>query len=87
MAAADSEKSIPKDIAALNFEDALKELEDIVQTLESGEGGLDDAIRSYERGVALKRHCEAKLQEAQARVEKVVPGGDGDIDLEPSETD
>ncbi len=87
MATADSEKSISKDIAALNFEDALKELEDIVQTLESGEGGLDDAIHSYERGVALKRHCEAKLKEAQERVEKVVLGADGEIDLKPSETD
>ena len=87
MAAAESEKAMPKDIAARNFEDALKGLEDIVQTLESGEGGLDDAIRAYERGVALKRHCEAKLQEAQARVEKVVPGADGEIDLEPAETD
>ena len=87
MATADSENPIPKDIANLSFEDALKELEDIVQTLESGEGGLDDAIRSYERGVALKRHCEAKLQEAQERVEKVVLGADGEIDLEPSETD
>jgi len=87
MAVVDSEKSIPKDIAGLNFEDALKELEDIIQALESGDGGLDDAIRSYERGVALKQHCEAKLQEAQARVEKVVLSADGDIDLEPSELD
>ena len=87
MAIVDSETSIPEDIAGLNFEDALKELEDIVQTLESGDGGLDDAIRSYERGVALKQHCEAKLQEAQARVEKVVLSADGDIDLEPSEID
>ena len=87
MVVADSEKSIPKDITGLNFEDALKELENIVQKIESGDGGLDDAIRSYERGVALKQHCEAKLQEAQARVERVVLGADGDIDLEPSEID
>ena len=65
MVVADSEKSIPKDITGLNFEDALKELEDIIQALESGDGGLDDAIRSYERGVVLKQHCEAKLQEAK----------------------
>ena len=87
MATADSENPIPKDIANLSFEDALKELDDIVQTLESGEGGLDAAIRSYERGVALKQHCEAKLQEAQARVEKVVSSPDGGINLEPSEID
>ena len=87
MAVADSEKLIPKDITGLNFEDALRELEDIVQTIESGDGGLDDAIRFYERGVTLKQHCEAKLQEAQARVEGIVLGADGDIDLKPSEID
>jgi len=87
MVVADSKKSIPKDIAGLNFEDALKELEDIVQTIESGDGGLDDAIRSYERGVALKQHCEAKLQKAQTRVEGIVLGADGNIDLKPSEID
>src|SRR5690606_22107211 len=52
---------VPTDIAKLSFEDALKELEEIVRALESGKGKLDEAIKSYERGVALKRHCERKL--------------------------
>ena len=49
-----------EDIEALGFEDALNELEQIVRSLESGEGKLDDAIHSYERGAALKKHCETK---------------------------
>ncbi len=50
---------IPDDIAKKSFEDALKELEDIVRELESGDGKLDGAITAYERGALLKRHCEA----------------------------
>ena len=62
---------IGKDIEALGFEDALNELEQIVRSLESGEGKLDDAIKSYERGAALKKHCEARLAEAKNRIEKI----------------
>lgn len=65
------------DIARLGFEDALKELEEIVRTLEQGKGKLEDAIRSYERGAALKAHCERKLAEAEARIEKIALGADG----------
>ena len=61
----------------LSFEDALAELEAIVRRLEEGSGKLDDAIAAYERGAMLKRHCEAKLQEAQMRIEKIVLGPDG----------
>jgi exodeoxyribonuclease VII small subunit len=68
---------IPADMAKLSFEDALKELEDIVRTLEQGKGKLEDAIKSYERGAALKAHCERKLGEAQARIEKIALGTDG----------
>jgi exodeoxyribonuclease VII small subunit len=52
-------------------------LEQIVRRLESGSGKLDDAIAAYERGALLKRHCEAKLREAQSRVDKIVIGADG----------
>ncbi len=72
------------DIAALSFEDALKELEDIVKTLESGKGKLDEAIRSYERGAALRKHCERKLAEAQSRIEKIALGADGTVKTEPA---
>jgi len=66
-----------RDVSQLCFEDALAELETIVRRLEEGSGGLEDAIIAYERGVALQRHCDAKLQEAQARVERIVLGRDG----------
>jgi exodeoxyribonuclease VII small subunit len=60
------------DIDALSFEDALKELEQIVQSLESGQAKLEESISIYERGALLKAHCEKKLEAARLRVEKVV---------------
>jgi len=60
------------DLSDLSFEAALAELEEIVKTLEQGAGSLDDSITSYARGAALKKHCEAKLKEAQLKVDKIV---------------
>jgi exodeoxyribonuclease VII small subunit len=71
------------EISAMSFEDALGELEQIVRRLETGSAKLDQAIADYERGALLKRHCEAKLREAQARVEKIVVSADGTISAEP----
>ena len=78
---------IPPDIAAMNFEDALAELEQIVRRLEGGQVKLDEAIQSYERGAQLKRHCERKLNEAQQRVERIVIGPDGAVTAEPAKLD
>lgn len=65
------------DIAKLSFEDALAELETIVRTLEQGKGKLDESVAAYERGAALKKHCEKKLAEAAARIEKIqIAGGE-----------
>lgn len=76
----------PDDIAKMGFEDALKELEQIVRSLESGDAKLDDAIASYERGAALKKHCEAKLTEAKTRVERISFSSDSDTaKTEPAE--
>jgi exodeoxyribonuclease VII small subunit len=61
----------------LSFEAALRELEDIVGRLEQGEVDLEDSIALYERGTALKAHCEKKLKSAEARLEKIVLGPDG----------
>jgi len=80
-------RPILADIARMSFEDALAELEKIVRRLEEGKGKLDDEIAAYERGALLKRHCEAKLQEAQARVEKIVLGPDGSVSAEPADLD
>jgi exodeoxyribonuclease VII small subunit len=71
--------SLPPDIQKLSFEEALAELEKIVRALEDGRGKLEDSIRAYERGALLKRHCEAKLGEAQAKIDKIVIGGDGKL--------
>ena len=65
------------DIAAISFEDALRELEQIVHKLEAGDVPLEDSIRIYERGAALKAHCEKKLKEAELKVEKIVLGPEG----------
>lgn len=68
----------PADIAAMSFETALAELESIVRALESGQAPLEDSINAYERGAALKSHCEAKLSAARLRVEKIVLSASGD---------
>lgn len=74
---------VPEDIREMSFESALEELEDIVRELEAGDGDLDTSINGYTRGVFLKRHCEAKLKEAEARIEKIVVGAGGTVDTEP----
>jgi exodeoxyribonuclease VII small subunit len=79
--------SVPADISALSFEDALAELQELVKRLEKGEGRLEEAIRAYERGAHLKRHCEARLREAQLKVEKIVLGGEGTPGIEPLKLD
>ena len=61
----------------LSFEAALEELETIVSRLEQGEVDLEDSIALYERGMALKAHCEKKLKGAEMRLEKIVLGPDG----------
>jgi exodeoxyribonuclease VII small subunit len=82
-----NEPSLPADIVAMSFEDALAELEGIVRRLESGQIKLDEAIQSYERGAQLKRHCEKKLNEAQQRVDRIVIGPDGGVTVEPAKLD
>ena len=65
------------DIAGLTFEKALAELESIVQRLEQGKVDLEESIAIYERGEALKKHCQALLERADARIEKITVGPDG----------
>ncbi|HEX9836874.1 MAG TPA: exodeoxyribonuclease VII small subunit [Alphaproteobacteria bacterium] len=80
---AESAKS--DDIAAMSFEDALAELEKIVRRLEDGKAKLDEAIAAYERGARLKRHCEKKLDEAKAKVDKIVLAPGGEVRSEPAD--
>jgi exodeoxyribonuclease VII small subunit len=67
----------PPAVEDLSFEAALEELETIVSRLEQGEVDLEDSIALYERGMALKVHCEKKLKGAEMRLEKIVLGPDG----------
>ncbi len=64
-------------VEQLSFEDALKRLEEIVRILERGEAPLDQSIELYQEGDRLKRHCEARLKSAQARIEQIALGSDG----------
>lgn len=66
-----------QNLEKLSFEKALVELEDIVRALESGKAPLDESIQSYERGIALKKHCEQKLTEARLKIEKISLSPDG----------
>ena len=76
----------PDDIAAMSFEQALRELEGIVADLESGQAELERSIHLYARGSALKAHCEARLRQAQLRVEKIVVGPGGEAQrVEPAD--
>jgi exodeoxyribonuclease VII small subunit len=82
-----TEAKHPLAIEEMSFEEALAELQALVKTLEKGDAKLDDAIQSYERGAALKRHCERKLREAQEKVDKIVVGADGRPTSEPTKFD
>jgi exodeoxyribonuclease VII small subunit len=76
------------DISGLSFEKALAALEDIVARLEAGKVDLEESIKIYERGESLRKHCEAKLKEAEARIEKITldpagkPTGTAPLDVE-----
>jgi len=73
------------DIASMSFEQALAELEKIVGALESGQAPLEASIEMYERGAALKAHCEKRLEAARLRVEKIVVGSQGAVLAEPAD--
>ena len=74
-------------IKNLSFEDALTELEGIVQRLERGDAPLEESIAIYQRGAKLKAHCEGKLKDAQLKVEKIVLAPDGSAGTEPFDAD
>jgi exodeoxyribonuclease VII small subunit len=67
----------PADIAKLPFEAALAELEGIVEKLEKGAVALEESIKIYERGEALKAHCDKLLRNAEMRIEKITLSADG----------
>ena len=65
------------EIEAMSFEDAMKELEATVGKLEHGEATLEESIALYERGAALRQHCDAVLRQAEERVEKITLAANG----------
>ncbi len=71
------EGSPPPDIETLTFEQALAELEGIVKALESGQGALEASVAAYQRGAALRAHCERRLAEAEQKVQAIVEGPAG----------
>ncbi len=66
-----------KPVDKMTFEEALAELEGIVRQLEAGDVELEKSIAIYERGAALKAHCEARLKSAELKVEQIVQGSNG----------
>ena len=73
------------DITNMSFEVAMRELESIVRKLESGQGELENALNDYERGNALKEHCNDRLKQAQMKVEKIMNAPNGTITTQPFE--
>jgi exodeoxyribonuclease VII small subunit len=65
------------DMSKLSFEEAMKQLEEVVRALESGNVELEKSIALYEQGAKLKAHCETKLKEAEEKVAKITLGPDG----------
>ncbi len=75
-----------KDSGALDFEQALKELEGLVERLEQGELTLEESLKSFERGIELTRQCQQALQAAEQKVE-ILTSKDGDTRVEPFPTE
>lgn len=77
--------TVKKEQDKITFEEAFSELEKIVRSLETGEADLQASISLYEKGVELKNLCEAKLKEAQAKIEKISIDSEGKVSASPAE--
>ncbi|HJD60470.1 MAG TPA: exodeoxyribonuclease VII small subunit [Rickettsia endosymbiont of Omalisus fontisbellaquei] len=69
----------------ISFEEALRELEEIVKKIDNGQENLETAVNSFERGILLKNHCEKKLKEARLKIEKITKLADSTVVLEETE--
>ncbi len=72
-----ADKTKKEDIGTMSFETAMAELEQIVAKLEKGDVELEESIAIYERGEALRTHCDGLLKKAEAKVEKITLNADG----------
>lgn len=79
-------KDIPTDIKKLSFEQAMNELEETVKRLESGKVSLEESVTVYTRGILLKNYCFFKLNEAEAKIDKLLINKDGTVDTVPFES-
>ncbi|MBR9835071.1 MAG: exodeoxyribonuclease VII small subunit [Alphaproteobacteria bacterium] len=76
-----------KPVEKMSFEEALRELETIVRQLEQGDVELEQSIEIYERGAALKKHCQARLDAADLKVKQIIQGQDGEVKTESASFD
>lgn len=76
-----------KSVEKMSFEEALTELENIVRKLEQGDVELEQSIAIYERGAALKKHCQARLDAADLKVKQIIQGQNGEVATEPASFD
>ena len=76
-----------KPVDDLSFEEAMRELEQVVDRLESGDAPLDASITLYERGAKLKAHCEAKLKAAELKVAQIAEAPDGTVSARATQVD
>lgn len=72
-----------KELGKKKFEDALEELEKVVEQLESGELSLEDSLAAFEEGVRLVKHCNQKLTEVEKKIELLVQDKEGKLQLKP----
>jgi len=79
MSQTDGSPKLEADIKAMSFEEALKELEQIVGKLEAGQVDLSQSIHFYERGEVLRAHCEKQLKDAELRIEKISMNANGEV--------
>jgi len=70
-----------KDPGELKFEEAIADLEQVVEQLESGDLSLEDSLEAFEKGVGLVRYCNQKLSEVEKKVELLVKDKQGQLQL------
>jgi len=79
--------TLQKDVEQMEFEEALKELEGIVKTLEEGKTSLKESVNLYERGTILKKHCDKILEDIQLRINQISCEKNGELKIKPCETE